>query len=289
MADASEGRDRDPEPGGRGESDATPDADADADAGESVETLRQEVEEAYDFEDFGPEEMARMSPDEWETAFDPETWITGPELLDRVEADLKNRVARRDVFARIERIADDRLVAYSDEGYAVVEADGSVEGMGTVLRDVKPTVALASMESYDVPDPPSGELLPDPMDVPEESGELGNRMLQVVAVVQLFVGVGLIGGALLGGFAEAGIVAVIAGLGFLFIGVVLLLVVANARLSDRFRAEEYRNRLRAVGVDPDTPADERPEFLERLFDDYPELEAQADETRGSEPSGSDRR
>lgn len=37
----------------------------------------------------------------------------------------------------------------------------------------------------------------------------------------------------------------------------IFLVVANARLSDRFRAEEYRERLRAGGVD----TDERPDFL----------------------------
>jgi len=283
MADAPEGQER--EPG----ADDSPDA-ADGDPEErSVEALRREVEESYDFENFGPEEMARMSPEEWEAAFDPESWITGPELLDRVEADLKDRVARRDVFARIERVADDRLVAYSDEGYAVVEADGSIEGMGTVLRDVKPTVALASMESYDVPDPPSGELLPDPMEVPEGSGELGNRMLQVVATIQLLVGVVLLGGGLLGAFAEAGIVAVVAGIGFLFIGIVLLLVVANARLSDRFRAEEYRNRLRAAGPEPDLPADERPEFLDRLFEEYPELEAQTVDSGGSDAPPSDRR
>ena len=33
---------------------------------------------------------------------------------------------------------------------------------------------------------------------------------------------------------------------FLLVGVFLFVVVANARLSDRFRSEEYRNRLRAV-------------------------------------------
>jgi hypothetical protein len=49
----------------------------------------------------------------------------------------------------------------------------------------------------------------------------------------------------------------IAGICFAAIGVLLFTVVANARLSDRFRAEEYRNRLRASDLEPG----ERPDFL----------------------------
>jgi hypothetical protein len=232
-----------------------------------VETLRRQVEEKYDFEEFGASDMAEMSADEWEVAFDPETWITGEELLDRVERDLKQRVADRDVFARVER-HDGRLVAYSDTGYATVDADGTVEGRGTVLRDVKPTVALCSMESYDVPaDPPEGRL-PEARDVPEGSGDLGNKMLQVVAGFQVLAGLVLVGAWLLislqvvappgGSVRSLNVIAMlVAGLAFVAIGVLLFAVVANARLSDRFRAEEYRNRLRAVDLEPG----ERPEFL----------------------------
>jgi hypothetical protein len=250
----------------------------DPDGGETEEDLAQlraEVEEEYDFEDFGPQDMAQMTGEEWEAAFDPETWITGEELLDRVEAELNQRVADREVFARVER-REGRIVAYSDTGYATVYADGSVEGRGTVLRDVKPTVALCSMESYDPPaDPPEGEL-PAPQEVPEGSGRLGNWMLQAVAGAQVLAGVVLVGAWL---SMTVGLLAppdgasvrslnvigmLVAGLLFLAIGVLLFVVVANARLSDRFRAEEYRNRLRAVDLEPG----ERPEFL-------PEAERQA--------------
>ncbi|HKJ57619.1 MAG TPA: hypothetical protein VKA37_00190, partial [Halobacteriales archaeon] len=55
----------------------------------------------------------------------------------------------------------------------------------------------------------------------------------------------------------AGLLTTVAGLGFLFIGLVIGVLVANARLSGRFRAEEYRRRLRAAGVG----SDERPAFL----------------------------
>ncbi|QLH84307.1 DUF7319 domain-containing protein [Halosimplex pelagicum] len=248
-------------------SDEASGADGEDDA-ESIEALRERVEAEYDFDDFGPAEMASMSSEEWEAVFDHESWITGQELLDRVEADLKRRVAEREVFARVER-RDDRLVAYSDEGYATVYADGTVEGHGTVLRDVKPTVALASMESYDVPDAPPEDLLPEPQDVPEGSGELGNTMLQVVAGIQVLAGILLIGGWLvisLGVVAPPGggsvrslnvIAMLLGGVVFLAIGVLLFGVVANARLSDKFRAEEYRNRLRAVELEPG----ERPDFL----------------------------
>jgi len=241
---------------------------------QSVAALRREVEEKYDFEAFGPAEMAEMSAEEWEAAFDPETWITGEELLDRVEADLKQRVANREVFARLER-HDGRLVAYSDEGYATVYDDGTVEGRGTVLRDVKPTVALSSMESYDVPESPPEELLPEPQEVPEGSGTLGNTVLQVVAGIQLLAGVVLVGTWLL---VSAGVVSppggsvqslnvvgmLVAGIIFGGLGILLFVVVANARLSDKFRAEEYRNRLRAVDLEPG----ERPDFLP----DEPEAE-----------------
>jgi len=220
--------------------------------------LRERVEAEYDFDDFGPEDMAEMSPEEWDAAFDDETWITGQELLDRVEADLATQIADRQVFAVLERIRQEgqqRLLAYSDDGYALVYPDGTVEGFGTVMRDVKPTVALCSMESYDPPEPPEGDVyLPDPGSVPEGSGELGNLMLQIIAAIQLLAGFVLIGGWL---FADLSGLAVVAAVGFIFIGLVLFLTVANARLSDKFRAEEYRDRLRAVGLE----SGEHPDFL----------------------------
>lgn len=256
------------------------------DAERELEELRAAVEEKYDFENFGPEQMAEMTAEEWEAVFDPETWITGSELLDRLEADVKTRVARRDVFARIERLDNpDRLVAYSDEGYVVVYPDGSTEGRGTVLRDVEPLVALNSMEEYDPPAMPEGELLPDPVDVPEGSGEKGNFVIQIIAGVQLLAAVVLLGVWLLGVFRvdpfAADPILLVTGLGFLVIGFFLFLMVANARLSDRFRAEEYRNRLRAIGID----AEERPEWLP------PEVEwpaGELDESTGANEPASER-
>jgi hypothetical protein len=267
------------------------DAEAAESANDDIEALRQEVEDKYDFEDFGPQEMAEMSQEEWEAAFDPDTWITGEELLDRVEADLKNRVASRDVFARVERF-DDLIIAYSDSGYAAVYDDGTVEGSGTVLRDVKPTVALCSMDSYDVPEMPDGEVLPQPQEVPESSDALGNTVLQVVAAAQLLAGVVLLGawGLYLaeilsppGGVGTNTLnlwLLFVAGVGFVLIGLFLFVMVANARLSDKFRAEEFRNRLRAVGLDDD----ERPEFLDELEGDLPERLRAADEA-AEESSG----
>lgn len=235
----------------------------DAPAGDSepsLSELREQVEEQYDFESFGPAEMDEMDREEWEAAFDAETWITGEKLLDRLEADLRQRVADRDVFARIER-EDDRLLAYSDESYAVVYGDGSVEGEGTVRRDVEPSVALCSMESYDVPDPPRGDVLPDPDEVEEGDGELGNVMVQLLSVAQLLAGVVLLGYGFLGNG-----IAFVAGLFLLGIGLFLLVVVANARLSEAFRADAYRTRLRQMGAE----GDERPAFVP---DDDAELAA----------------
>jgi len=246
------------------------------DGTEDIEALREQVEEAYDFENFGPQEMAEMSPEEWDAAFDPETWITGEALLDRVEADLKSRVRNRDVFARVERF-DDLLVAYSDTGYAAVYPDGSIEGRGTVLRDVKPTVALCSMESYDAPEMPDGDLLPRPAEIPDDSSStLGNTVLQIVAGVHVLAGLVLLGAWVLflaGVLSQPGVntqalnlaFVVVAALGFLGIGIFLFTVVANARLSDRFRAEEFRDRLRAIGLEDG----DRPDFL-REIDGLPE-------------------
>jgi len=263
------------------------DAEAAESTDEDIEALRREVEDKYDFEDFGPQEMAEMSREEWEAAFDPDTWITGEELLDRVEADLKNRVASRDVFARVERF-DDLIIAYSDSGYAAVYGDGTVEGSGTVLRDVKPTVALCSMDSYDVPEMPEGEVLPQPQEVPESSDALGNTVLQVVAAAQLLAGLVLLGAWALyltdllsppGGVGSNTLnlwLLFVAGVGFVLVGLFLFVMVANARLSDKFRAEEFRNRLRAVGLEDD----ERPEFLDELEGDLPERLRAADEAAG---------
>jgi hypothetical protein len=250
------------------------DSDSDADADDRAagpgqgspvppEEVRREVEERYDLDEFGPEDMARMSGDEWEAAFDPDAWITGPALLDRVEADLRARIADRDVFAVLERETfdgEDCLLAYSDEGYAVVRQDGSVEGRGTVLRDVKPTVALASMDSYEVPAVPEGVgELPSPGDVQEGTGQLGNKVMLAVAGVQVLAALFLLGAWLV---LELSVIAPVVAFGFLMFGAFLFVVVANARLSDRFRAAEYRDRLRAAGVE----SEGRPAFVSEALD-----------------------
>lgn len=226
----------------------------------SVEALRRQVEEKYDFEDFGPRDMEQITQEEWEAAFDPDTWITGRELLDRVEADMKQRVADRDVFARVERLSDpERLIAYSDEGYAVVYENGTVNGEGIVLRDVKPSVALCSMEEYEAPELQHGEVLPHPSEVPEGGGTLGHRVMLFVGGAMAVMGVVLTGAVIIGSPGSA-LIGTSIGLVFIVIGVVLFVLVANARLSDRFRAEEYRDRLRAVG----RGSDEQPAVLDEL-------------------------
>ncbi|WP_435182894.1 DUF7319 domain-containing protein [Halobellus sp. EA9] len=265
-----------------GDSDADTDgSDAGPSAPESddLEALRREVEETYDFDDFGPAEMAEMSLEEWEAAFDPDTWIVGEELLDRVEQELEARVAIREIFAVIERITEgeDRVVAYSDEGYAVIYDDGSVEGEGTVLRDVKPTVALCSMSDYELMDAPEDASLPEPEEVVEGSGEFGNLMLQIVAGVQILVGVGILI-AWLALPSLSTVVAPIASFGFLVIGAFLFFVVANARLSDRFRTEEFRARLRAL----DAADDEPPEAVAEVM---PDAGAETDAAVDSAASG----
>jgi hypothetical protein len=298
MSDSSEA---DASGDGEGANDGAPDGSAEPRAaaaeGEQedaeLDALRQEVEEKYDFENFGPRDMAEMNQEEWEAAFDPGTWITGEALLDRVEDDVKNRVASRDIFARVERF-DDLLTAYSDNGYAAVYPDGSVEGRGTVLRDVKPVVALCSMESYEVPDAPEEGVLPAPQEVPESSDALGNTVLQVVAGAQVLAGVVLFAASLVYGFglvSQPGTTSrfsnpallFVAALGFLVIGLALFAVVANARLSDKYRAEEFRNRLRAVGLEDG----ERPEFLDELSGVEGELpeELRRDEGTGEGTAG----
>lgn len=268
MADSRESSEDDAEQSGAGTADE--DAAAGPSAGASTEDLsteelRARVEEQYDFEDFDAAAMDEMSVEEWEAVFDHDAWLTGPELLDRVEQELRANVERREVFAVVERVGDgedDRVVAYSDEGYVIVRPDGTVQGTGTVLRDVEPMVALCSMEEYDVPDVDVNAGLPHPDSVQAGSGDFGNRMLQVVAGVTMLSGVAFllvwlasVVGAIRIGFAGAIIVTL--GLVFVGVGVFLFLTVANARLSDRMRAEQYRDRLRAVGAG----SDERPEFL----------------------------
>jgi ketosteroid isomerase-like protein len=286
MTDSSAGGDES-EPSG----DETPAAGREPDqerASVSPGDVAAEVDEEYDFEEFGPRQMAEMTAEEWEAAFDPDTWITGRELLDRVEADLRHRVATRDVFAVVERDSIDGepvVLAYSDEGYGVVYADGTVEGTGTVLRDVKPTVALCSMDDYDVPDAPEEAGLPDPREIPEGSSGFGTSLLKYVGLAQLAAGVLLflapfvydpvvrgcppiqdsaaracsVGGTTLTlhPLGDSAVIAAIAGVGFVAFGVFMLTLVANARLSDRFRAEEFRNRLRSAGVG----GDDRPAFV----------------------------
>jgi hypothetical protein len=266
--------------GGDDEGAAAADA-ADPDE-EDLAALRRQVEAEYDFDDFGPAEMARMSPEEWEAAFDPDSWIVGEALLDRTERDLKSRIARRDVFAALDRVTEEgepRLAAWSDEGYALVYPDGAVEGRGTVLRDVKASVALCSMDSYEPDEPPEEFDLPDPDEVPEGTGEFGNLMLQVVAAAQVLSGLVLFGAWL--AQAVTTIVAPVAAGAFVLVGLFLFGVVANARLSDRFRAEEFRNRLRAV----EAAGGSRPEELPPVIDERaaPDPAAADEPATGREP------
>ncbi|WP_435063094.1 DUF7319 domain-containing protein [Halobaculum sp. EA56] len=274
MTDASDERSAEPANAPTGAADS-----ADSDGNPSVDALRAEVEEKYDFDNFRPADMAEMTAAEWEAAFDPDTWITGRDLLDRVEKDLRNRIASREVFAVLDRRGDPpSVVAYSDEGWAIVYEDGSVEGEGTVLRDVKPTVALCSMDSYEVREPPEEYELPTPEEVESGTGEFGNLMIQAVAAFQILGGIGLFVAWLFLGVDT--LVAPVAGGFFLLIGVFLFAIVANARLSDRFRAEEYRDRLRAAGI---AERGEAAEFVP--FEEVAE-EALA-EARGDEPSAAD--
>ncbi|MFD1571347.1 DUF7319 domain-containing protein [Halorubrum laminariae] len=243
------------DPGTQSDRDPKPASD-DRPAGD-LDELRERVESEYDFDDFGPSDMAKMSAEEWDAAFDPDTWITGDRLLDRAADELKSRIARRDVFGVLERVrADDgeRLLVYSDEGYAIIRPTGEVIGQGTVHRDVEPVVALAAMESYEVPPPPDDWSLPHPDSVPEGTGEFGNLLIQVIATVQVLAGAALLVATVATDLNT--IVAPAMGILFLLVGVFLFVIVANARLSDRFRSEEYRNRLRAL-----REAKERPEFV----------------------------
>ncbi|WP_144799500.1 DUF7319 domain-containing protein [Halorubrum depositum] len=269
MEDTSTGSESEPRPDrARGAPDgdeASPGGETSGNEGEptvgddpdDLDELRRRVEEEYDFDDFGPSDMARMSAEEWDAAFDPDSWITGDRLLERAEAELKSRIARREVFGVLERVradGEERVLVYSDEGYAIVRPTGEVTGQGTVLRDIEPIVALAAMESYDVPEPPEDWSLPHPDTVPQGSGEFGNLMVQVIAVVQVLAGAALLAATFLTDLDT--IVAPAMGIVFLLIGLFLFVMVANARLSDRFRSEEYRERLRAL-----REAKERPDFV----------------------------
>jgi len=120
--------------------------------------------------------------------------------------------------------------------------------------------------------------------VPEGSGELGNRMLQVIAGVQLLAGIAMLAGAVLalvdviGGPGANIEFLVVGGLAFVGVSLVLFFTVANARLSDKFRAEEYRDRLRAVGLDNG----ERPDFVPELA---PENDRENGEAEDSDEVG----
>jgi len=259
MEDTSTGSDAAPRtnPEAQSDEDSGSVSDRVSDESDGLDELRERVESEYDFDDFGPSDMARMSAEEWDAAFDPDTWITGDRLLDRAADELKSRIARRDVFGVLERVrADDgeRLLVYSDEGYAIIRPTGEVIGQGTVLRDVEPIVALAAMESYEVPEPPDDWSLPHPDSVPEGTGEFGNLLIQVIAAVQVLAGAALLVATLATDLDT--IVAPAMGILFLVVGAFLFVIVANARLSDRFRSEEYRNRLRAL-----REAKERPDFV----------------------------
>jgi hypothetical protein len=256
-------------------SDATPTAESDDEPG----SFRAAVEAKYDFDDFGPADMAEMSVEEWEAAFDADTWITGSDLIDRVENELRSRIAAGELFAVVERhrvTEEPRLLVYSDAEYTIVHSDGRVEGADAISREIEPVVALCSMESFDVSKPPADAGLPDPAGIKPGSGDLGHRLLLGLAVIQAVAGLGLLVSPLFLGLGPgAGALTTVIGLLFIGIGLLLGVLVANARLSDRFRAAEFRDRLEGAGVG----SSERPDFL-------PSMEADETGSHASDPDGS---
>lgn len=245
-------------PGGQTGTAGTDETDSVPESEQSIEELRDAVEERYDFEEFTEHDMADMSQAEWAAVFDADSWITGAELLDRLERDLRRRVAERDLFAVVERL-DDRVLAYSDSSWAVVHGSGRLDGEGPLRREIEPFVALCAMEDYEPEAAPVEKPLPNPEDVEVGSGRLGNLLLQLVALVQVLGGIGLLVAPLLVSLPGSSTVVLTttAGLGFVAVGVVLFVLVANARLSGRFQAEGYRQRLEAARVG----VDERPDFI----------------------------
>lgn len=260
------------QPEGEGDGSAGhPGDDSGDDAPHQQQPPRRGVEDRYDFDHFTPAQLDRMTAEEWEAAFDPEAWITGAALLERVEAELADRVARRATFAVIERIERggvEHVLAYSDVEYAIVGPDGDVEGEGSLRSEVEAVVALCAMEEYEPPELPDGPLLPDPDEVLEGSGQLGNRLLMVLAGTLLLAGGALLVSPLVVDISGRGstLLTTVSGIGFAAVGLLLFILVANARLSDRFRAEEYRRRLQAAGVG----TGQRPEFVPAENDDRPD-------------------
>jgi hypothetical protein len=137
-----------------------------------------------------------------------------------------------------------------------------------------PVVAVCTKEKFKVTEPPANADLPSPKTVKPGSGGLSRRLLLVVGVIRVIAGVVLLVSPVIVRLGPgAGAFTAVIGLIFVGVGVLLGVLVANARLADRFRAAEYRERLEAAGVG----SDQRPAFLPAMDGTEAEDEASSED------------
>tara|TARA_A100001037_G_scaffold273406_1_gene270315 strand:- start:7136 stop:7771 length:636 start_codon:yes stop_codon:yes gene_type:complete len=205
--------------------------------------------------------LSNPGEEQSEFPIDLELSITGEELLLRVEADVKDRISRRNIVAVIETGNIDHqkhLLIYDNIGYALISLDGSVSGMGPIRTETENIVVLCSMTTYEVPEFPTGGFSLDTNNLSNNHDGIGNKLLQILGLSFILIGLFLLFSPLFLTFPPgSGILTTVSALGFIFTGLFLLIVVVHSRLSDRFRSMEYHDRLAKMGIGSDF----RPDFL----------------------------
>ncbi len=194
--------------------------------------------------------------------------IVGTDLLDRIEADTKDRIRRRNILAMIERISIEgtgHILIYDDLGYALVEPDGSVSGIGSIRTEIENVVVLCSMSSYDVPELLNGNFLPKISSTYKPANQIGNKLLQTLSFSFFIIGFILLISPIFINFyaSSATILTTISGLGFILTSLFIITLVIHSRLSDRFRSSEYQNRLKNIGIGSNSRPSFIPQFEEK--------------------------
>lgn len=194
--------------------------------------------------------------------------IVGLDLIDRIEADTKDRIRRRNILAMIERISIegiDHILIYDDLGYAIVEPDGSVSGIGSIRAEMENVVVLCSMSNYDVPELIKDNFLPNISSTYKPPNQIGNKLLQILSLSFFIIGCTLLVSPIFLNFyaSSATILTTISGFGFILISLFITTMVVHSRLSDRFRSSEYQNRLKNIGIGSNSRPSFIPQFEEK--------------------------
>ncbi|WP_152420382.1 DUF7319 domain-containing protein [Halococcus thailandensis] len=121
------------------------------------------------------------------------------EFMGQIESDMRSYVTERRDAIHFDRLDSGDLIIYSDDGFAIVDSNGKVNGKGTIVEDVEFIVSRYLKTNKN-----------------SELNNNTNQRIQMIVTTQLLIGIGLIGIWVIRGLSFADMI-ILPITGFLFL------------------------------------------------------------------------